>query len=47
MIGYEVSGGNTYVYVNTSGVAESLGKTDMRVELLGNLTIGAANIVHL
>jgi hypothetical protein len=45
-IGYETSGGNTYVYANTSGAAEALNKTNMRVELLGNLKLTSANFLY-
>lgn len=46
-IGWKSSGGNTFVYVNTSGGTQSLGATDMRIELLGSISLGSGNFVHL
>ena len=45
-IGFQTSGGNTYVYVNTSGTAESLTATNMKIDLKGSLVIGANNVLH-
>ena len=46
MIGFQTAGGNTYVYVNTSGTAESLTATNMKIDLKGSLVIGANNVLH-
>ena len=45
-IGYQVSGGNTYIYVNTSGSSEALSATNMKIELIGSITLTSANILH-
>ena len=45
-IGYQVSGGNTYIYVNTSGSSEALTGTNMKIELIGSITLASANILH-
>ena len=45
-IGWQVSGGNTFVYANTSGRTESLGSTNMKIELQGAIALTAANISH-
>ena len=44
---WQQSAGNTYVYVNTSGVSESLTRTDMKLELLGSVSLTNSNVVHL
>lgn len=46
-IGWQASGGNTDVYVNTSGSTESLAGTNMKIELLGSVSLGSGNIAHL
>ncbi|MDA8251370.1 MAG: Ig-like domain-containing protein, partial [Rhodospirillales bacterium] len=46
-IGWQDSGGNTFVYVNTSNKTESLGSTNMKIELAGSLNLSAGNIRHL
>ena len=46
-IGWQVAGGNTFVYVNTSGNSQNLGSAAMKVELLGNAGLTAGNIAHL
>ncbi len=46
-IGWQVSGGNTFVYINTSGAAASLGGASMKIELEGNVGLSAAAISHL
>ena len=45
-IGTQISGFNTYVYVNTSGSAESLTATNMKIGLAGSLSLGSNNILH-
>ncbi len=44
-IGFSTVGSDTYVYANTSGIAEALNNTNMRVELMGALKLTAANFV--
>ena len=45
-IGIQISGFNTYVYVNTSGSAESLTATNMKIDLSGWQLLGSNNILH-
>ncbi|HEX2944008.1 MAG TPA: NF038122 family metalloprotease [Rhodopila sp.] len=45
-IGWQTSGGNTYVYVNTSGGTESLSSTNMKIELAGSLSLNSGNFLH-
>jgi hypothetical protein len=45
-IGYQTSGSNTFVYVNTSSGSESLSATNMLIGLSGLQTLGANNILH-
>ena len=44
--GWQASGGNTFVYVNTSGSSESLSGTNMKIELLGSVSLTSSNILH-
>ena len=46
-VGWQVTGGNTYVYANTGGSVESLTSTNMKIELLGSVSLSSSNIVHL
>ena len=46
-IGWQTAGGNTFVYVNTSGRAEALTATNMKIALLGAVTLSTGNIVHV
>ncbi len=46
-IGWQVSGGNTYLYVNTSSVSEKLTATDMKIELAGKIALTSSDIIHL
>jgi hypothetical protein len=46
-VGWQQSAGNTFVYVNTSGSSESLTSADMKVELLGSVSLTSSNIMHL
>ena len=45
-IGYQFSGLNTFLYVNTSGASEALGATNMKIELNGWIPLSAANVTH-
>ena len=46
-VDWQQSAGNTFVYVNTSGSSESLTNADMKVELLGSVSLTNSNVVHL
>ena len=46
-VGYQASGGNTFVYVNTSGSSEALASTNMKIELLGSVSLTSSNILHV
>jgi hypothetical protein len=45
-VGWQTSGGNTFVYVNTSGAQEGIGASNMEIELVGSLSLGSGNFVH-
>ena len=45
-IAVQSSGGNTYVYVNTSGSSESLTATNMKIELVGSVSLSGGNFLH-
>ena len=45
-IGWQQSGGNTYVYVNATGSSQNLSATSMKIELQGLVTPGAGNFLH-
>ena len=45
-VGWNVSGGNTYLYVNTGGGKESLTGTNMKIELQGSISLSSNNILH-
>ena len=42
-VGWQASGGDTFVYVNTSGGSEALTCRDMKMELLGSVKLGSSN----
>ncbi len=46
-LGWQVSGGNTFVYVNTSGAPENLSATDMKIQLNGQVALNTGNVLHL
>lgn len=46
-VGWQVIGGNTYVYVNASSSNETLGSANMQIELRGAVLLSSTNIVHL
>ena len=46
-IAWQVSGGNTFVYVNTGGNSQTLATASMKIELLGSVSLTSSNIVHL
>ena len=45
-VDWQQNAGNTVVYVNTSGSSESLTSADMKVELVGSVSLTSSNIVH-
>lgn len=45
-VGWQASGGNTYVYVNTAGGTEALTGANMKIELVGAITLTSSNILH-
>ncbi len=46
-VGWQTSGGNTFVYVNTSSASEGLSAPSMKIELAGSLRLTSSDIVHL
>ncbi len=46
-VGYASSGGNTFVYINTTGASEALGSSNMKIELAGSVSLSSANILHV
>jgi hypothetical protein len=46
-VGWQTSGGNTFIYANTSGKGEGLVSANMKIELQGVVTLSGADIVHL
>ena len=46
-VGWQTSHGNTYVYVNTTGSSESLTAANMKIDLVGSISLTSGNIVHL
>jgi hypothetical protein len=46
-VGWQSSGGNTFVYVNTGASAASLGKASMAIELNGGIALATSNILHV
>jgi hypothetical protein len=45
-IAFNVVGGNTFLYVNTSGGREYLGGADMKIALAGNVPLTEVNVLH-
>jgi hypothetical protein len=45
--GWQASGGNTFVYVNTTTARENLAGANMKIELLGSIGLGNSNFAHL
>jgi len=46
-IAWQQSGGDTLVYVNTSGIMEATNKADMEIALHGTLPLTTNNFLHL
>ena len=45
-IGWQVSNGNTFLYVNASSVSEKLAAADMKIELLGRVSLTSSDFAH-
>ena len=45
-IGWQTSGGNTFVYVNTGSKPEALTSTNMKIELFGSVALTSADFRH-
>ena len=45
-IGWRQSGGNTFVYVNTTASSKSLGSANMEIELNHAISLTATNFLH-
>jgi hypothetical protein len=45
-IGWQASGGNTFVYVNTSASREAVGSANMKIELQGSIAVSSGNFLH-
>ncbi len=45
-VGWQTSGGNTFIYVNTSGAKESITAANMKIELAGSISLSSNNILH-
>ena len=45
-IGYQQGGGNTYVYVNTSGTSQNISAANMKIDLAGSVALTSANFLH-
>lgn len=45
-ITWQNSGGNTFIYVNTSSALETIGSANMKIELQGNMTLLAGDFLH-
>ena len=46
-VGYQTNSGNTFAYVNTSSSSEALTATNMKIELLGSISLTSSNILHV
>ena len=46
-IGWQTSGGNTFVYVNTGGNSSALGSANMVIDLVGAVPLASNNFAHL
>jgi hypothetical protein len=44
--GWQTSGGNTFVYVNTGSSAVAVGAANMKIELQGNVALSSGNFLH-
>jgi hypothetical protein len=46
-VGWQTSGGNTFVYVNTSAGSEKLASANMKIELQGSVPLTSGNFLNL
>lgn len=46
-IGWQVSNRTTYIYADTTGVSENLSATNMKIALMGSLSLTSGNFAHL
>jgi hypothetical protein len=46
-LGWQASGGNTFVYVNNPGGTEKLAAADIKIELPGAPSLASGNFAHL
>ncbi|MDE2582153.1 MAG: M10 family metallopeptidase C-terminal domain-containing protein, partial [Rhodospirillales bacterium] len=46
-VGWQTSGSETYVYVNTSSGTESVSAANMKIDLHGSMKLNSANFLHL
>lgn len=46
-VGWQVSGGNTFTYVNASATTERLSATTMKIDLQSSLSLSSSNIAHV
>ena len=45
--GWQVSGGNTFIYANSTLKSEALTAANMKIELVGNIALTSGSFVHL
>lgn len=45
-IGWQQSGGNTFIYVDTTTSSVALGSTSMTIELRGAIALSSSNVLH-
>jgi Peptidase M10 serralysin C terminal len=45
-VGWQESGGNTFVYANTGQSSQNLASTSMKIELQGSIALASSNILH-
>ncbi len=45
-IGWQTSGDDTFVYVNTDGKSEALTSANMKIELFGTVALTSADFLH-
>ena len=46
-VGWQTSGGNTYIYANTSSASEALTAVNMKIGLQGSVSLSSSNILHV
>ncbi len=45
-VGWQVSGGNTFIYADTGGSSQKLTNASMKIELTGSVTLTSSDILH-